>query len=114
MYDHNQLFVADSFAALYVLRERLTLTRKELETRYETCEDLAGEVARFCQTLQFGHGLSEEEALRRCHQGLLEPPTAVSEAEAAWVICRVAEMLSWDLPEWLAHALAAATPKSRR
>jgi len=102
MYDHNQTFVSDSFAALYVVRERLTVTREALEARYETCEDLAGEVSRFCQTLQFGHDLSEGVALLRCHQGLLVAPAAVSEAEAGWVMCRVAEMLSWDLPDWLA------------
>jgi len=101
MYEQNQLFVADSFMALFVAGGRPTLTRKEIETRYDTCEDLASQVAEFCKTLQFSHDLSEQDALRRCHQGLVAPEAMVSADEALWVIRRVAELLTWDRPAWL-------------
>lgn len=100
MDDSSQILVADSFIALYTQRGRLTVKRPELAERYETCEDLAQQVAEFCRTLQFGRDLSEDQALRQCHQGLLTPPTAVSPDEAAWVIRRVAELQNWDLPTW--------------
>ena len=104
MYEQNQTFVADSFLALYVVHGRPVLSRQAIEARYETCEDLALQVAEFCKTLQFSQDLSEADALRRCHQGLLEPPASISRDEAGWVIRRVAELLSWPDPAWVDDA----------
>lgn len=105
MYDHNQTFVADSFLALYAVNGRPTLGRREVEARHDACEDLAAQVAAFCETLQLGDDLSAQyDALRRCHRGLLEPPAAVSAAEARWVVRRVVELLAWDVPAWLDDA----------
>ncbi|QHJ01102.1 ATPase with chaperone activity [Xylophilus rhododendri] len=102
--DTNQIPIPESFMALYLQRGRPTLAREALEARLEFCEDLAAQVSELCQTVQFGGNLSESEALRKCLDGLLQPPASVSPAEARWVMCRVAELLQWDVPAWLLEA----------
>ena len=49
---------------------------------------------------QFQLGITEDLALERCLQGLMCEPVIVNEAEARWVVCRLAELLHWPLPEW--------------
>lgn len=110
MEDPNQTFVSDGFLALYSQRGRPTRERAEIEARYEFCEDLAGQVATLCQTVQFNADLSESAALRTCFDGLAQPPRSVDDAEATWVICRVCELLEWQLPAWLV-ALAPRPPR---
>jgi hypothetical protein len=104
MYEHNQLFIADSFAALFTVNGRPTLERKELEGRYEACEDLAQQLAGVCMNLQLDDDPSTDAALRQCLEGVHVPSMAGTEAESRWVIRRVAELLDWPVPGWLASS----------
>jgi hypothetical protein len=101
MEDPNQILVPESFMALYQQRGRPTRERHEIEARFELCEDLAAHVSQLCATVQFSGDLSESAALKKCFDGLVEPPATVSQPEARWVMSRVAEMLDWPLPAWL-------------
>jgi hypothetical protein len=42
--------------------------------------------------------------LVRCHQGLLTEAAPVSEAEAGWVVRRLAELLEWECPQGIGQA----------
>lgn len=106
MEDPNQTLVPESFMALYVQRGKPTLQRHEIEARHEFCDDLASQVSEMCRTVQFGGDLSESAALRKCFDGLIEPPLSVSAPEARWVMCRVAEILEWSVPAWLSSPVA--------
>ena len=100
-YDHNQTLVPETFLALHSSRGRPLLARAEMEARHELCEDLALHTASFLAAhAQDPDG--SDDALQRCHAGLLAAPAAVSAGEAAWVIRRVAELQDWPLPAWLA------------
>ena len=58
MYDENQTFVPESFAALYQDgRQRLTLPKAELARRSEFCEDLAQLMTEHCSTVHFRDGV---------------------------------------------------------
>jgi len=103
MEDPNQTFVSESFMALYTERGRPTAPRADIEARYEFCDDLASQVSEMCRTVQFSADLSESAALRTCFDGLAQPPLAVTGPESAWVMCRVCELLEWDVPAWLAE-----------
>jgi hypothetical protein len=37
--------------------------------------------------------------LERIHRGLLADGSLLAENEAGWVICRLAELLDWSIPE---------------
>ena len=101
MEDPNQTYVPESFLALYQQRGRFTASRAEVEARHEFCEDLASQVAELCRTVQFSGDLSESASLRKCFDGLVQPPATVNRAEARWLMCRVCELLEWDVPAWL-------------
>jgi hypothetical protein len=101
MYEENQSFVPESFMALYVDKSRFkpSLPRAELTARYEMCEDLAHLLVNTASTQQFDLGITEDDALERCWRGLLDSPSVTTKAEAFWVVSRLAELLSWPLPE---------------
>ena len=103
MDDGNQILIPPSFVALYVPpgKIRPTLGHAELATRYELCEDMAQLLTEQAAQQQFQLGITEDLALDRCLQGLLASPEVLSEAEARWVVCRLAELLHWPLPEGL-------------
>ncbi|NUZ07789.1 hypothetical protein [Piscinibacter koreensis] len=103
MYDHNQTLVPDSFLALYTRNSRPTLERRELEARYEACEDLALHVAELCRNRQQGVD-DAPEALHHCYDGLIAPPLSTPRPEAVWVVRRVAELLEWPVPGWVDSA----------
>lgn len=67
--------------------------------RYEQCEDMACILSEQAQTLASKDNLSEREVLERCHRGLQTGDNPFTENEAAWVICRLAELLGWEWPE---------------
>ena len=50
-------------------------------------------------TQQFQLGIAEDDALEICWQGLIAEPSMVKPEEAFWVVCRLAELLSWPIPE---------------
>lgn len=99
MSDDNQVYVAPSFQALYRdARHRWTLPPGEVAARHELCEDLAQHLTTHCQNVHVEIGAETDEVLERCQQGLLTPESGVSEAEASWVVTRLAELLGWPHP----------------
>lgn len=108
MYEENQSFVPESFMALYLDKGRTkpNLPRAELTHRYEMCEDMANLLVDTASNQQFQLGITEEDALERCWRGLLVEPVLVTTEEAFWVVCRLAELLSWTIP-------AAAWPSAQ-
>ena len=101
MYDHNQLDVPDSFVALYLGAGGLRpgATRAVVTARYELCEELAHHLHEYARAQHHDAGWPTDEVLRRCHQGLLAGPSGLSEAEATWVVRRLAELAEWAWPE---------------
>lgn len=102
MSDENQIQIPPSFMTLFVPPGKVkpTMGLREMATRYELCEDMAQLLTEQAANQQFQLGITEDLALERCLQGLLATPEVVSEAEARWVVCRLAELLHWPLPEW--------------
>lgn len=102
-YDINQLYVADSFQALYLdSRGRPTLAREQLQVRQELCEDLAQSLSEACLGLRFKSDATADDALAQVHTGLLMHPSSLPPPEARWVAIRTAELLQWEVPEFLA------------
>ena len=101
MYEENQNFVPESFMMLYVKpgQYKPSLPRTELTQRYELCEDMANLLMDTVSTQQFQLGIAEDDALEKCWQGLIAEPSMVNPEEAFWVVCRLAELLSWPIPE---------------
>jgi hypothetical protein len=98
----NQLFVAESFQALHLERGRSILSRDDLQARHDLCEDTAQSLAEVCLSLHARTDIQIADAIKQCHDGLLNPPSPVTQAEARCVAIRVAELLACDVPESLA------------
>ena len=96
MSNDNQIEIPHSFMALFIERGRLkpSASREFVTSRYELCEDMACMLVEHAQTL-FSQGISGDEVLTRCHQGLLAESSVLSENEAVWVIRRLSELLGW-------------------
>lgn len=75
-----------------------SLPRAELTQRYELCEDLAHLLTETASNQQFQMGITEEDALERCWRGLRVESALTSAQESFWVVCRLAELLSWPMP----------------
>lgn len=101
MYEENQSEIPESFMMLYVKphQHKPSLPRAEMTQRYELCEDLANMLVDTVSAQQFQLGITEDDALEKCWRGLLEQPELVNGAESFWVVCRLAELLGWPLPE---------------
>ena len=101
MDEDNQSFVPESFVALFVKpgHYKPSLLRTEILKRYELCEDLAQLLVNTASNQQFELGITEDDALERCWRGLLVPPSLTTPEEAFWVVCRLAELLSWPFPQ---------------
>lgn len=101
MYDHNQLEIPDSFVALYLVGGRLkpAASRAGIGARYELCEDLAQHLYEYARAQHHDLGISEDEVLRRCRLGLLGEGSGWTEAEATWVVRRLAELEGWQPPD---------------
>ena len=101
MYEENQSFVPQSFMALYVKpgQSKPSLPRAELTQRYELCEDMAHHLMDTVSVQQFQLGITEDDALQRCWLGLQGDVSSIAPNEAFWVVCRMAELLSWPMPK---------------
>ena len=95
MSDESQIEIPPSFVALYVPPGRLkpTLPRSELAQRYELCEDMAQMLVDTARTMEFSLGITQADVLQRVAQGLQGEDAVVTEAEAGWVVTRLAELL---------------------
>ncbi len=101
MTDDFQIQIPPSFMALYVPPGRVKplVGQREMAARYELCEDMAQLLTEQAATQASMLGITEDLALDRCLQGLLATPEVLSPAEARWVICRLAELLHWPMPD---------------
>ena len=102
MSETNQLPLPASFVALFVPPGRVkpAAAREEIAARYEFCEDLASALTERASTLLWELGVTEADVLERMQAGLAGEGSALSEAEARWVVCRLAELLEWPMPDF--------------
>jgi len=100
----SQLSVPPSFVALYLPagKTRPTLPLPQLAERHELCEDMAQMLTEHAQQVLVRLGITEADVLRQILQGLQSEEARLSEAEAGWVVGRLAELLGWPLPAGLA------------
>ena len=86
--------------ALFVPPGRIkpTAAREHIATRYEFCEDLAQMLTEQANTKRWELGVTEADVLERFHRGLQGDGSVVDEAEARWVVRRLAELLGWPDP----------------
>jgi hypothetical protein len=100
--DESQIVVPPSFIALFVPEGRIkpTAPREEIASRYELCEDLAQMLVGTARERMAELGIAQEDALQRIHRGLVEgtPAPLIDAAEALWVMRRLEELLSWQMP----------------
>jgi hypothetical protein len=90
MSDDDQTLIPPSFEAVYRdARGRLTVQR------YELCEDMAQLLVDPSQAVHHDQGVSEDLILERTLAGLVTTESGFSEAEAVWVVTRLAELLGW-------------------
>ena len=110
MHGDSQLFIPDSFLAIYMdRRQRLQTALAQVAARYELCEDMAQMLVDQAQILYHQSAPSEAAILKSMYWGLsgttadnasspaddavLAPP------EARWVVLRLSELLQWQAPE---------------
>ena len=92
-FEENQVFVPDSFWALYRNeRQRLTEPKEVILGYYELCEDMAQLLVERCSAAHAA-GIDEGQVLRRCRDGLAA--TDFNPAQAQWIITRTAELMGW-------------------
>ena len=105
MSQENQIYIPESFMALFIApgRYKPTASHAEVSARYELCEDMANMLTETAQNMQFTLGVTEQDVLTQCLRGLQAPDSVVSVPESVWVVHRLAELLNWpvlvdDLP----------------
>lgn len=102
MQDGSQIYLPDSFIALYQGRHhKLLAPLAEVATRYELCEDLAQMLVDQAQILYHQSAPSESAILKTMFMGLQGEGAVVTPPEARWVILRLSELLGWKAPELL-------------
>lgn len=99
--DDDQSPLPASFLALYLApgRVRPSAPRAVIAARYELCEDMAQMLAEPARTTLFALSITEALVLERIERGLLADHAVVDAAEARWVVCRLAELLEWPMPQ---------------
>jgi hypothetical protein len=97
MPEDNQIVVPASFIALYLEpgRSKPSASRAEIAARHEFCDDLAQMLTEQAQTRRWELGVTEADVLERMLRGLRSEGSVVNEAEAVWVVTRLAELLGW-------------------
>lgn len=111
--DEDQTLIPASFEAVHRdARGRLQLPRADFRHRYELCEDMAQMLVEPSQQVLHGMGLAEDLVLERTLTGLVGDQgsdSVMAEAEAFWVVTRLAELLGWP---W--RGLPPPAPERRR
>lgn len=102
----SQIVVPESFVALFVPPGKIkpVETYEVIAQRHELCEDMAQLLTEQASQLQWKLGVHESDVLERMHQALAGGAAGLSEAEAVWVVKRLAELLDWPWPSWLKQA----------
>ena len=100
MSDASQIDIPPSFVALFVTpgHTRPHTAREVVAARYELCEDLAQSLAPTASHMQLARDLHTADVLSQCQQAISGPDAVIEGAEAHWVVCRLAELLDWDMP----------------
>ena len=103
MSDENQVEIPQSFIALFIEpgRSKLAATRFFIAQRYELCEDMASLLTQTAQEMLHGLGITENDVLQRCFQGLVVDNGVFNAKEAEWVVRRLAELSQWTQPATL-------------
>ena len=111
MSDENQIAIPRPFIDLFIPKGSIKPSepRAVIAERYELCEDMAQMLTETARERLFELGVAEADVLDRIHRGLRAEPSPVSAPEATWVVCRLAELLDWPLPQDLAALIPAAT-----
>jgi hypothetical protein len=63
--------------------------------RYELCEDMATILTTAAKDMLLSLGNTEDDVLLQCYRGLTGEGAVVTQAEAAWVVRRLDELLEW-------------------
>jgi hypothetical protein len=105
MSDASQIEIPPSFVALFVApgAHRPHTARALVAERYELCEDLAQTLAPTAAPMQLSHDLHTSAVLAQCLQAITGQDAVLDLPEARWVMCRVAELLDWDMPAFPAE-----------
>ena len=100
MDDTSQIQPPPSFADLFRTRSgKLSASIGEVVQRYELCEDMATHLSEQAQMIYHSGNSSEEGVLLGIHTAISAEGSALSPAEATWVVLRMAELLTWRSPE---------------
>ena len=98
MSDEYQIHIPPSFEAVHAdARGRRSVSITEFRNRYELCEDMAQMLVEHSQALHHDQGVSEDLILARTEAGLVTAESGFTQAEARWVVTRLAELLGWPV-----------------
>ena len=102
MPDENQIAIPRPFIDLFIPKGAIKPSepRAVIAERYELCEDMAQMLTEHATRRKLDLGVPEEMVLERIHRGLVAEGSVVSGPEAGWVVCRLAEVLGWPMPDW--------------
>ncbi len=112
--DDSQIHIPDSFIHLFVKPHQPVPRHRagEIAQRFEICDDMAASLVPRAQELQFKLGITEADVIDKLLESLMPltqgPDAVLSEAEARWVVCHLAEQLGWL--EHLSAELRAMAP----
>jgi hypothetical protein len=97
MYEIDQTDVPGSFIELFMPpgATRPSAPRATIAARYELCEDMAQMLTEHAQATRFDLGIGEDDVLMQLRRGLEVEGSVVSQAEALWIVRRLAELLDW-------------------
>lgn len=100
MDDSSQIIIPPSFTALYMPpgKTRPTEPHSHIAQRYELCEDMATMLSGTAAEQQFKTGCDTTNLLQAMQATLAGPQGVLQIMEAQWVVCRMAELLHWDMP----------------
>lgn len=98
MYEEHQIEIPQSFIALFTDpgRQKPNASREVITERYELCEDLANMLTETARDMLSSLGITEDDVLTQCAQGLTGTGAVVSQPEADWVVRRLAELMDWQ------------------
>lgn len=96
----SQIVVPDSFIQLFSRpgQPRPDALPEHIALRYEICDDMAAMLCDDAKDAQWRLGITEANVLDKMFDGLTSPasgPVPLTEPEARWVTCRLAELLGW-------------------
>lgn len=95
--DESQVMVPQSFVDLFVPPGRFkpSAARHDIVARHDVCEDLAQALTDHARTVQWHHGVTEQDVMDRILAGLLSEDAGLTGNETMWVARRLAELLEW-------------------